>query len=59
MIVMIILLTGGTLLIFTRFVRRPLQEMVDKMTLVEEGDLSASLIVKYEDEVGQVMTKFT
>ena len=58
MLVMIIMLTAGTLGIFIRFVRRPLQAVVDKMTLVEEGDLSASLVVRYEDEVGQLMTKF-
>jgi len=32
--------------------------VVDKMTLVEEGDLSANLVVRYEDEVGQLMAKF-
>ena len=58
MLAMIVLLTAGILVIFVRFVRRPLQSVVDKMTLVEDGDLSATLDVQYQDEVGQLMTKF-
>jgi hypothetical protein len=58
MLVMIVLLTAGILLIFNRFVRRPLRKVVDKMALVEDGDLSAHLTVQFDDEVGQLMSKF-
>ena len=58
MLVMIGLLTVGTLLIFQRFVRSPLRNIADKMALVEAGDLSARLEPVYDDEVGQLMRSF-
>jgi signal transduction histidine kinase len=58
MLAMIILLTTGVVLIFQRFVRRPLQAIADKMALVEAGDLSARLEAGTDDEVGQLMGNF-
>lgn len=58
MLLMIGLLTMGVLLIFQRFVRRPLQQIADKMAQVEAGDLSARLAPGYADEVGQLMGSF-
>lgn len=58
MLVMIGLLTAGVLLIFRRFVRRPLLRISEKMALVEEGDLSARLEGESVDEVGQLMESF-
>ena len=58
MLLTIGLLTGGMLLIFQRFVRRPLQRITDKMAQVEAGDLSARLEVGTTDEVGQLMGSF-
>ncbi|MCM2264306.1 MAG: ATP-binding protein [Desulfuromonadales bacterium] len=58
MLLMIGLLTIGVLLIFQRFVRHPLQQISDKMALVEAGDLSARLEPGYTDEVGQLMGSF-
>ena len=58
MLVMIGALTLGVLLIFQRFVRRPLQQISDKMALVEAGDLSARLEPLRSDEVGQLMGSF-
>ena len=55
---MIGLLTIGILLIFQRFVRRPLRNIADKMALVEAGDLSARLEPVHADEVGQLMRSF-
>lgn len=57
MLLMIGLLTIGVLLIFERFVRRPLMRISDKMALVEAGDLTARL-EPGDDEVGQLMGSF-
>jgi signal transduction histidine kinase len=58
MLLMIGLLTGGVLLIFQRFVHRPLRQISAKMSLVEAGDLSARLEDGVGDEVGQLMASF-
>ncbi len=58
MLVMVLLLTGGVSLIFQRFVRQPLQNMSDKMSLVEDGDLTAKMEPQHEDEVGRLMLSF-
>ena len=58
MLIMIGLLTGGVLLIFERFVRRPLRDLSTKMAMVEAGDLSAHLDPSHPDEVGQLMESF-
>ena len=58
MLLMIGLLTAGVLLIFQRFVRRPLRDLSAKMALVEAGDLSARLDPSHPDEIGQLMESF-
>jgi signal transduction histidine kinase len=58
MLVMIGLLTVGVLMIFQRFVRRPLRELSAKMAQVEAGDLSAHLDSSRPDEIGQLMESF-
>ncbi|MDT8442352.1 MAG: ATP-binding protein [Desulfuromonadales bacterium] len=58
MLVMIVLLTGGVLLIFQRFVRRPLRGIAEKMATVETGDLTARLEPRFDDEVGDLMLSF-
>ncbi|MBW2452594.1 MAG: HAMP domain-containing protein [Deltaproteobacteria bacterium] len=58
MIVMIVMLTAGVVMIFQRFVRRPLQQIASKMALVETGDLSAKLYPSSHDEVGSLMRSF-
>jgi len=52
------MLTAGVLLIFQRFVRRPLRDLSAKMAMVEAGDLSAHLDPSHPDEVGQLMESF-
>ena len=58
MLAIVLLLTGGISLIFTRFVRQPLQMMSIKMAQVEEGDLSVRLEPKGHDEVSRLMVSF-
>ena len=58
MIVMIVMLTAGVVMIFLRFVRRPLQQIASKMAMVEAGDLSAKLNPSNYDEVGSLMRSF-
>jgi signal transduction histidine kinase len=58
MIVMIVMLTAGVVMIFQRFVRRPLQQIASKMAMVEAGDLSAKLNPSNHDEVGSLMRSF-
>jgi signal transduction histidine kinase len=58
MFFMISLLTGGVLLIFRRFVRRPLKMISDKMALVEAGDFSVRLEPGHDDEVGRLVESF-
>ncbi len=58
MFLMIGLLTGGILLIFQRFVRRPLKLLSDKMAQVEEGDFAVRLNPGQDDEVGRLVDSF-
>jgi signal transduction histidine kinase len=58
MIGMISLLSIGVLLIFHRFVRRPLKLISNKMALVEAGDLSVQIEPSYNDEVGRLAESF-
>jgi signal transduction histidine kinase len=57
-IVIIVLLSGGVSFILLRFVRRPIQEMAAKMSLVEKGDLSVRLAPRFDDEMGALMHGF-
>jgi hypothetical protein len=58
MFVTISLLTGGILLIFQRFVRRPLKLIANKMALVEAGDFAVQIEPSHNDEVGRLAESF-
>jgi signal transduction histidine kinase len=58
MLVMISLLTVGVLLIFQRFVRRPLKLIANKMALVEAGDFAVQIEPSHDDEVGRLAESF-
>lgn len=57
-LVILAVLVVGVSFILLRFVRRPLQEMADKMAQVEAGDLSVRLPQAGQDEVGSLMGSF-
>lgn len=56
--VIILLLAGGIAFVLLRFVKRPIQEMADKMSQVEAGDLSVRLHPQFSDEMGSLMNSF-
>jgi len=58
MLITVSLLTGGILLIFQRFVRRPLRLITNKMALVEAGDFSVQIAPSHDDEVGRLAESF-
>ncbi|RMF44873.1 MAG: HAMP domain-containing protein [Deltaproteobacteria bacterium] len=58
MVVTILILSGGISFLLLRFVRRPMEEMADKMALVEQGDLSVRLEPRYADEMGSLIRSF-
>jgi hypothetical protein len=58
MLAMISLLTGAVLLIFQRFVRRPLKLIASKMALVEAGDFAVQIEPSHDDEVGRLAESF-
>jgi signal transduction histidine kinase len=58
MLVMISLLTVGVVLIFQRFVRRPLKLIANKMALVEAGDFAVQIEPSHDDEVGRLAESF-
>lgn len=55
---MVLLLSVGISFLLIRFVKRPIQKMSAKMSLVEDGDLSVRMTVKYDDEIGVLMNSF-
>lgn len=57
-VVILAVLAAGISFILLRFVRRPLQQMADKMAQVEAGDLSVRLPQAGNDEVGSLMGSF-
>jgi signal transduction histidine kinase len=57
-IVIILLLSLGISFILIRFVKRPIQSMVEKMARVEEGDLSVRMQSDHNDEIGVLMRSF-
>ncbi|PLY06161.1 MAG: histidine kinase [Desulfuromonas sp.] len=57
-LMIVALLAGGISLILIRFVRRPIQEMVDTMAQVEKGDLSVRMEPRFPDEIGSLMHSF-
>lgn len=58
MLVIVLLLTGGISLIFTRFVSKPLKVISGRMAQVEEGDLNVRMKPKSDDEVSRLMVSF-
>lgn len=56
--VIILLLSAGISFVLLRFVKRPIQDMANRMVEVETGDLSVRLDPRYEDEIGALMTGF-
>jgi len=58
MVVLIVLLSGGTSFILLRFVKRPIEAMALKMAQVEKGDLSVRLESRYADEMGGLIRSF-
>jgi len=57
-LLVVLLLSVGISFLLIRFVKRPIQKMAAKMSLVEEGDLSVRMTVKYNDEIGVLMNSF-
>ena len=57
-LMIVALLAGGISLILIRFVRRPIQEMVDTMAQVEKGDLGVRMEPRFPDEIGSLMHSF-
>lgn len=57
-IVMVLFLSAGVSFILLRFVKRPIQNMMEKMAQVEAGDLSVRMTPRYADEIATLMTSF-
>ncbi len=57
-IVIVLLLSLGISFILIRFVKRPIQLMVEKMADVEGGDLSVRMEADSNDEIGVLMNSF-
>ena len=57
-VVIIALLSLGISYILIRFVKRPIRSMVEKMALVEAGDLTVRMEAENADEIGVLMRSF-
>jgi signal transduction histidine kinase len=57
-IIVVLLLSAGISFLLIRFVKRPIQKMAAKMSLVEDGDLTVRMNSKYNDEIGVLMNSF-
>lgn len=57
-IFMVLLLSSGGAFLLLRFVKRPIQELGEKMAQVEGGDLSVRLAPRYADEMGALARSF-
>ena len=57
-IVIVLLLSLGISFILIRFVKRPIQSMVQKMAHVEDGDLTVRMNADHNDEIGVLMRSF-
>lgn len=58
MIILISIFSIGITVILLRFVRQPIQAMCEKMSQVENGDLSVRLDPRSLDEIGKLMGSF-
>ena len=57
-IAIILFLSGSISIVMLKFVRKPLNQIVGNMALVEGGDLSVRMKVDRKDEVGQLISSF-
>lgn len=57
-IAIIIFLSAAISLVMLKFVRKPLNRIVENMALVEEGDLSVRLQPSGKDEIARLMVSF-
>ena len=58
LVTLVIALAGAGWLLSSRYVRRPLLDLVQTMRAVRAGDLSAKVLFKRADEMGQAVTEF-
>lgn len=56
--IILLLLSVGSAVILIRFVKRPILMLMDKMALVENGDLSVRLTPEGNDEMARVSSSF-
>jgi signal transduction histidine kinase len=57
-IAIILILSASISLVMLKFVRRPLNLIVENMARVEQGDLSVRIKEERQDEVGRLITSF-
>jgi signal transduction histidine kinase len=57
-IAIILFLSASISLVMLKFVRRPLNQIVENMARVEQGDLSVRMKEDRQDEVGRLITSF-
>lgn len=57
-IAILIFLVIGLIVIFSKFINQPIQEMITAFNKVEKGDLSANIKVKFNDEFGRLSASF-
>jgi two-component system sensor histidine kinase ChiS len=53
-----VLLVGAVALVFSRFISRPIEDLISGVSRIEVGDLSQRLPVKGRDEIGRLATTF-
>jgi signal transduction histidine kinase len=56
--IIVVLLSAGISFILVRFVKRPMQNMAERMSQVENGDLSVRMEPQADDEMGRLMRSF-
>jgi signal transduction histidine kinase len=57
-IAIILFLSGSISMVMVRFVRKPLNRIVENMARVEGGDLSVRMKEERQDEIGQLISSF-
>jgi two-component system, NtrC family, sensor kinase len=57
-IAIILFLSGSISFVMLKFVRKPLHQIVESMSRVEEGDLSVRMKEKRKDEIGHLISSF-
>ena len=56
--IIVVLLSAGISFILVRFVKRPMQNMAERMAQVENGDLAVRMEPQADDEMGRLMRSF-